>query len=58
MTVDFTMHSKEYASLHPLDGDYEIARPSMASKALADSEAGYFTEVQIEVDMPKGEKTK
>nr|DAG11247.1 MAG TPA: hypothetical protein [Caudoviricetes sp.] len=56
MTVNFTMTSKEYAALHPVDGEYEDSRPSMASKALADSEAGYFTAVKVEIDAQKGEK--
>lgn len=56
MTVNFTMNSKEYAALHPVDGKYEDSRPSMASKALADAEAGYFTAVKVEIDAQKGEK--
>ena len=51
MTVDFTMTSKEYAALHPVDGDYEDLRPSIASKQLADAEAGYFTAVKVEIDV-------
>lgn len=56
MTVNFTMTSKEYAALHPVDGEYQDSRPSMASKALADAEAGYFTAVKVEIDAQKGEK--
>lgn len=56
MTVNFTMTSKEYAALHPVDGEYEDLRPSMASKDLADAEAGYFTAVKVEIDAQKGEK--
>ena len=58
LTVDFTLDTKEYASLHPVDGEYEDTRPSMASKKLADFEAGYFTEVQIERELPKGENNE
>ena len=46
-SVDFTTTSKEYAALHPVDGEYEAARASSASKELADKEAGWFNEVEL-----------
>ena len=49
-SVDFTMTSKEYAALHPLEGDYEEQRKASASKKLADYEAGFFVGVELEAE--------
>ena len=46
--VDFIQSTKEYAALHPQDGEYIADHDSAASKKLADMQAGYFTEVEIE----------
>ena len=47
-SVDFVQNTKEYAALHPQDGEYIADHDSAASKELADTQAGYFTEVEIE----------
>lgn len=47
-SVDFVQNTKEYAALHPQDGAYIADHDSAASKELADMQAGYFTEVEIE----------
>lgn len=47
-SVDFIQSTKEYAALHPQDGEYIADHDSAASKKLADMQAGYFTEVEIE----------
>ena len=47
-SVDFVQNTKEYAALHPQDGEYIADHDSAASKELADMQAGYFTEVEIE----------
>ena len=47
-SVDFVQNTKEYAALHPQDGEYIADHDSAASKKLADMQAGYFTEVEIE----------
>ena len=47
-SVDFIQSTKEYAALHPQDGEYITDHDSAASKKLADMQAGYFTEVEIE----------
>lgn len=46
-TLNFILHTKEYAALAPQDGAYAADRASSASKDLADMEAGYFEEAEI-----------
>lgn len=43
--VDFAEPTKEYASLHPQDGEYLADHPGAAAKEVADMQAGYFTNV-------------
>ena len=56
--IDFTLNSKEYAALHPLEGEYLDTHPTKASKEIADMEAGYFESVEIQFELDKGEKTQ
>lgn len=46
--VDFIQKTKEYAALQPQDGEYIADHDSAASKELADMEAGWFNEIEIE----------
>ena len=56
--IDYTLNSKEYAALHPLEGEYLDTHPTKASKEIADMEAGYFESVEIQFELDKGEKTQ
>lgn len=44
-SVDFQESTKEYASIHPVDGEYLADHSGAASKEVADMKAGYFSDV-------------
>lgn len=49
--VDFVQRTKEYAALAPIDGEYSEDHASAASKKVADMEAGWFDEVEVEKEI-------